>query len=309
MNGRRVGKRAVDERQQIMMTAMAAKRSGLSRAGGPWFGALQRIAQTRAIILGYHGVANCHRMRDPFLLSIGPAKFRVQLELMLAAGFRFVTVKELARLADGGPPPPGLAAVTFDDGMRSTLTNALPILRELGICASLYVPTGWLGGHTPWIRGEEGTILNPEELLQLADAGWEVGTHTLTHADLSTLDYGTCRREIEDSCRALEQIVGNPVETLAYPFGRYGEAAVEAARTAGLRAALTTGSGSWRPFELTRAMIGAADPFPLLLLKMTDRYEPLLSTIPLRALRSSSKLLRRRLFELGHEEGTRADSP
>lgn len=260
------------------------------------------------MILGYHGVAECARKNDLFLLQLAPAKFRAQLEMMQAAGFRFVTVVELVREAGGGAPPPGLAAVSFDDAMRNLLTNALPILRELGIPATVYVPTQWLGGRNPWIgEGSGGAILTAEELRELHGAGWELGAHTLTHADLSQLDYDSCRREIEGSCEALARLTGATVRTLAYPFGRYGPTAIAAARDAGLLAAVTTGSGSWEPFELTRAMIGAADPFPIVLLKLIDRYEPLLSSPPLRLVRRASKGARRWLGARGKADQAPAE--
>ena len=99
-------------------------------------------------------------------------------------------------------------------------------------------------------------------------------------------------RQVEGSREALEEIIGTGVHTFAYPFGRYGPAAIAAARDSGLLAAVTTGSGSWQPYEITRAMIGAADPLPVVLLKLTDRYEPLLASPPMRALRRASKRLR-----------------
>jgi peptidoglycan/xylan/chitin deacetylase (PgdA/CDA1 family) len=260
-----------------------------------WTRALRRVAHSRSAILGYHGIASSSRREDPFLLSVTPARFRLQLETMLAAGFRFMTVAELAAAAAGRRPPPALAAVSFDDGMRNNLTVALPILRDLGIRATVYVPSGWVGRRSPWIKGTEGAILSADDLRALAGAGWEIGAHTVTHADLATLDYAACRREIEHSRAELERLVGTQVTTLAYPYGRYGEAAIAAARDAGLAAAVTTGSGSWRPYELTRAMIGAADPLPVVLLKMTDRYEPLLQLPPLRSLRRASRELRHKL--------------
>ena len=281
----------MDDVSQSTMTP-TARASQRNRSRHAWATALARVARRRAVILGYHGVARCARKDDPFLLSIAPEKFRLQLEMMRDAGFRFVTVAELVRAAGGGSPPPGLAAVSFDDAMRSTLTTALPILQELGIRASLYVPTDWLGGTNPWISGPYAAILNADELRELAAAGWELGGHTVTHPDLATLEYDGCVREIEGSCNALEEILGAPVETFAYPFGSYGPAAVAAARNAGLQAAVTTGSGSWQPYELTRAMIGAADPFPVVLLKVTDRYEPLLRFVPLRMIRRASRRLR-----------------
>lgn len=263
-----------------------------------WKEALLRLRRRRSVILGYHGIARSARDDDLFMLQVPPDRFRAQVEMMAEAGFTFVTTEELVRRAAGGSPPPGLAALTFDDGMRSTFTNALPILRELGIPATVYVPTGWIGGESPWVgAGGDGEILSEQELRELARAGWELGSHTVTEADLSLLDYEGCRREIDPSLGKLERISGAPVRTLAYPFGHYSQIAMAAARDSGLDGAVTTGSGSWNPYELTRAMIGSADPFPVVLLKLTDRYEPLLRTPPLPLARRTSKQLRRQLHE------------
>jgi peptidoglycan/xylan/chitin deacetylase (PgdA/CDA1 family) len=135
-------------------------------------------------------------------------------------------------------------------------------------------------------------MMDEPELRELAGAGWELGAHTMTHADLSTLDYDACLSEIEGSRQELERIGGVSVETFAYPFGRYGPAALAAARDAEVIAAVTTGSGSWEPYEMTRAMIGAVDPLAVILLKLTDRYEPLLQSPPARMARRASKRLR-----------------
>lgn len=270
-------------------------RSTVFRADVAWTAALRRLCRKRAVILGYHGVADCPRKDDEFMLQLPPAKFRAQLELMLSAGYRFVTVAELARRAAGRPPPPGWAAVSFDDAMRNVFTAALPILAELGIRATVYVPTEWLGRRSPWIGPcGDGAILTEDELRQLADAGWELGTHTSTHADLSRLDYGACRREIDASHGVLGAIAGERVQTLAYPFGRYGAAAIAAARDAGLLAAVATCSRSWEPYELTRAMIGSADPFPVVLLKLTDRSDRMLRSPLLRLARRATEHIRER---------------
>jgi len=230
---------------------------------------------------------------DLSLLQVSPDRFRTHLELLLAGGFHFVTMAELARRADRGTPPPGLAAITFDDGMRNNRTVALPLLSEYEIPATVYVTIGFIGGNSPWIGpSADGAMMSRPELRELVAAGWELGAHTMTHPDLSVLDYGACRKEIEDSRKALERIADAPVQTFAYPFGRYGPAALAAVRDTGLLAAVTTGSGSWAPYEITRAMIGAIDPLPIVLLKLTDRYEPLLQTAPMRAARWGSKRLR-----------------
>jgi peptidoglycan/xylan/chitin deacetylase (PgdA/CDA1 family) len=273
-----------------MSTGASARAPTASR---PVVRALAGIRSRRSVVLGYHGIARERLSEDLSLLQVAPDRFRRQLELLLAAGFEFVTLAELARRAGGATPPPGLAAVTFDDGMRNNHTTALPILSEYGIPASVYVTIGFIGGTSPWIGpGGDGAIMDEPELRDLAAAGWELGAHTMTHADLSTLGYEDCLREIEESRTELERIGGVKVETFAYPFGRYGPEALAAARAADLIAAVTTGSGSWDPYEMTRAMIGAKDPLPIVLLKLTDRYEPLLASAPARLARQGSKRLR-----------------
>src|SRR3989442_11889958 len=256
-------------------------------------GRLQAIRRRRSVILGYHGIARTPLRHDLSRLQVRPSRFRAQIELLVGAGFRFVTVAELARLAAGREPPAGYAAISFDDAMRTTLTAALPALREHGIRATVYVTIGFLGGVSPWIDpASENRIVSEGELLELAAEGWELGAHTMTHPDLSLLDYEGCRREIEDSKAALEQISGVQVETFAYPFGRYGPASVQAARDSGFIAAVSTGGGKWDPFRLTRAMIARLDPMLLILLKLEDRYEPLLRSRPLSALRQGSTQIR-----------------
>jgi peptidoglycan/xylan/chitin deacetylase (PgdA/CDA1 family) len=263
--------------------------------------ALRPLTRRRSVILGYHGVADVPLEQDPYRLHLPPAAFRAQLELLKAAGFRFRTVAGLAAVAGSGPPPPGLAAVSFDDGLRNNLTVAFPILRELGIPATVYVPTGWLGGKHPVIGAAAGgQILDGDELRELVRAGWEIGAHTVSHADLSLLDYEQCRSEIERSCEEVSRLTGVPVQTFAYPFGRYGPAAVAAARDCGLRAAVTTGRDGWRLHELPRTMIGGAESISVFLLKLTGRYEPLQQSPPLRALRALKRQARRLLPERDH---------
>ncbi len=268
-----------------------------------WARAFAHIQERRSVVLGYHGVAKSQLRDDLSFLQVSPDRFRMHVELLLGAGFRFVTMTELARRGDGGIPEPGLAAITFDDGLRNNHAIALPILDEYKIPATVYVTIGFIDSTSPWIgAGGDGAIMSESELRELVAAGWELGAHTMSHPDLSRMDYDSCRREIQESREALERITGAPVRTFAYPFGRYGPAALAAVKDAGLLAAVTTGSGSWAPYEITRAMISAIDPLPVVLLKLTDRYEPLLQTVPVRAVRLGSKRVRESLRSHRHDD-------
>jgi hypothetical protein len=175
-----------------------------NRVGGSrhrlWIRPVRQIRRRRSVILGYHGVGRTPLREDLSFLQVRPKRFRAQLELLLGAGFKFVTVAQLARLADGGEPPAGYAVVSFDDGMRNNLTTALPIMNEYGIPGTVYMTVGYLAGHSPWVQSpDDNRMMDETELRAIAAAGWEVGAHTMTHADLSTLDYEDCRREIEES--------------------------------------------------------------------------------------------------------------
>jgi peptidoglycan/xylan/chitin deacetylase (PgdA/CDA1 family) len=258
-----------------------------------WGRQARAICRGRSVILGYHGITRSSRRHDLSMLLVSPTRFRAQVELLLEAGFTFVTVAHMAQLATGGEPPPGYAAISFDDGMRNNHAIALPILKSYGVPATVYVTIGFIGATSPWVGARsDNQMLSEPEIRELAAEGWELGAHTMTHPDLSKLDYETCRREIEDSRTALERIGGVPVETFAYPFGHHSPAALAAARDSGLLAAVGTGRGSWSAYELRRVMIGAADPMPVVVLKLADRYEPLMQLAPIDQLRRASKQLR-----------------
>jgi peptidoglycan/xylan/chitin deacetylase (PgdA/CDA1 family) len=225
---------------------------------------------------------------------VPPDRFRRQVELLLGAGFRFVTVAQLAA-ADGAP---GLVALSFDDGMDDNHSVLLPILREYGITATIYVTTGFLGKPNPWIDPAASTrFMTEDELREVASAGVEIGAHTVTHPDLETLGADQCFEEMRASRDELERIIGAPVTTFAYPFCSYGPAALEAARRTGFDAAVTChGRGAWdRPLELPRTMITGKDGMPSFVLKVTGAYEPMFRSAPVRMLRAGTRGLRARV--------------
>lgn len=249
------------------------------------------IASRRSVVLCYHGVGPRNMRIDPGYLRVRPDVFHSQLELLTGAGFEFVTVSELAARAGDGAPPPGLAALTFDDGMDDNHSVLLPILRDRHVPATVYVATGLIGKPNPWMApGSGARMMNESELRELAAAGVEIGAHSVTHPDLSRLDYAACLREITESREVLERLLGMPVRTFAYPFCRYGPAALRAVRDAGFETAVTCqGLGSWERLELKRSLITGKDRLPIFLLKLTDRYHSLFESAPSRVLRAVTR--------------------
>ena len=250
----------------------------------------------RSIILCYHGVGPSTTQTDPGFLRVRPEAFRAQLDVLLGAGFEFLTVTELIDRAGGDEPPPGLVALSFDDGMDDNHEYVLPILEAQGLPATVYVATGLIGKSNPWMADDSGArMMTTAELRDLVHAGFEVGAHTVTHPDLSQLDFETCLREMTESRRTLESLLGVEVRTLAYPYCRYGPAALAAARAAGFVAAVTCeGRGNWEPYELKRSMITGKDGLAIFLLKLTEQYQPLFNSRPVRLIRALTRGARTR---------------
>ena len=169
------------------------------------------------------------------------------------------------------------------------LETLVPLLAELDVAATVFVVSGWLGQPHPaaqWTR-----IVNPEELRELRAAGVEIGGHSATHADLSTLPYDAALDELARGKRELEEVLGEPVEVAAYPYGRANQDTVRAGRNAGFRAAcLCTARGSWDdPLSLPRQDMDNGCTLLGLRLKRDDRYEPLMRLAPARAARRVSR--------------------
>jgi peptidoglycan/xylan/chitin deacetylase (PgdA/CDA1 family) len=241
--------------------------------------------------LTYHGVADVPLRRDPEHLFVRPRDLERQVAKLRAWGYELVTFGELARRHVEGRSS-GCAALTFDDGLADNLHALAPILEVASATATVFVVSGWLGRPPPaaqWAR-----VLTADEVRELHARGSEIGAHTATHPDLTTLPYAEALGELAESKRALEAVVQEPVEVAAYPFGRANDETRAAAREAGFRAACRTlGQGSWAdPFDLPRQTMENRASLLGLRLKRDDRYERLMRFRAARGVRRASRRIR-----------------
>jgi peptidoglycan/xylan/chitin deacetylase (PgdA/CDA1 family) len=254
---------------------------------------IETILRKRPLILGYHGISRCPLRADLQLLQVPPSRFLSQIELLIDANASFVTVSDLLDRCRDTLASQLLVAITFDDGFRNNYRTAKPLLEKVGAPATCYVASGLLGGRSPWIGADgDGDMLDEQEVRALSDSGWEIGAHTVQHADLTLLDADACAREVKDSSSLLSEITGTPIRTFAYPYGAYNDSVASIVRACGLESAVTTGFGGWEQYALPRAMIGHLDPLPVVLSKLTGRYQQALSRPPVSTLRSLSKVMR-----------------
>lgn len=197
-------------------------------------------------ILCYHSVAG--GWDDP--VSVEPDDFARQCAI-LARSTTVVPLRGvLDRLAAGGDIPSGTTVLTFDDGFADYVEHAVPIMERYGLTATMYVVSGSLkpgGIAVDWITGLDAAdappLMTPGQIRELHDRGWDIGSHTMRHADLPTLSEAECLADLTESRELLEDLLGDPVTTIAYPFGHHAPHVRRAAEQAGYRVAVALPDG------------------------------------------------------------------
>lgn len=236
------------------------------------------------LALAYHGVQRLGLRDDPHRLFVAPNLLRRHVERLRAWGYELTTFSELARRVrtSGGS---ATAALTFDDGFADNATVLGPMLTALGAPATVFVIAGWLGRPHP--DAPSARLMTADEVRELARAGIEIGSHTMWHRDLTTLDHETAKADVAQSRQVLQDLVDQPIDVAAHPHGNASDVSRRACRDAGIVAACrTAGEGSWDdPWDLPREAMGNASTLTGLRLKREHRYERVMSTVPGRGAR------------------------
>jgi peptidoglycan/xylan/chitin deacetylase (PgdA/CDA1 family) len=229
-----------------------------------------RVAEV--LVLCYHAVSDSWHASE----SVTPHALERQLSYLRRRGWRAATFAEAVL----DPPAPRTVAITFDDAFTSVKRYALPILSELGLTATVFAPTEYVtsekrctwSGLESWAGTPHAGELAPmswQDLGELADASWEIGSHTCTHPHLTRLDDASLRRELVHSREESVRHLGRPFQTIAYPYGDVDDRVADFARRAGYRAgaALSSHLRDLGPYRWPRTGIYQLDAFWRFLLK------------------------------------------
>ncbi len=180
-----------------------------------------------------------HRIDSPGFDSryhVRPEDFEWHMQMLHDWGYTSIPISLLVQaITQGAPLPPRPVVLTFDDGDISVYTTAWPIMQKFGFTGVVYIVGNRLQA--------EG-YMNAEQIRELADAGWEVGSHSMSHADLTKVhgkDRNTLVWETKQSRLDLEAAIGVPVRTFAYPYGLMDDAVGRAVHNAGYEAAVGLG--------------------------------------------------------------------
>lgn len=225
----------------------------------------QTQSRVRLPVLMYHRVAPAPPDKHAEF-TVSPAGFEHQLGWLASHGYRSVRPSDwLAWLCDGKALPGKPVLLTFDDAHAALAEYAFPMLRRYGFVAAAYVVTAYVGKTNVWDEAAGWgpyRLMTAEQIRQWAAEGIEFGAHSRTHPDLRALHGSRLAEEIAGSRQDLEQILGGPVSSFAYPYGLYDEAVRDCVREH-YELAWTTKGGlndiQTDPHALRRTMVLPAD--------------------------------------------------
>ena len=216
-------------------------------------------------------------------LVVSPQSFSRQMGLLKLLGYKGLSMNDLEPYLKGVKQGK-VFGITFDDGYENNLRCALPVLKRYGFTSTCYIVANLIGKENSWDAGRgvpQVPLMNVKQLQDWVDAGQEVGSHTLTHPSLPTLDFTSQKEEITNSRLQLEAAVAqlNGVRHFCYPYGGFNQFSVECVKDAGYETATTTVrgrvsmAGSQRLFLLPRVLVSRTTSLIHFLLKFFTRYE------------------------------------
>ena len=221
------------------------------------------MAADSVVFLMYHAVVEDVQSLEASY-TIRPEHFEAQMRYLAESGYETRTVTEvIAAWERGQRIPDKTAVITFDDGFSCLHDTALPIMRRYGMRATVYVISGYLDRMARYdtslgIRARP--MLARSQVRELADEGIEIGSHSVNHFELHTLNPRGLQYELLRSRCELEDLTARPVTSFAFPRGRFDSAVYAAVRQSGYTSACTTipgkNSAESDRFSLRRAQIG-----------------------------------------------------
>lgn len=194
-------------------------------------------------VLTYHNIDIPPKQAKLKTLYVKPSKFKTQLSILKRFGYRTPDLDSIT--FDRRE-----VILTFDDGYKDFLENALPIIKQYGFKAVMFVVVDFVGSYNHWDWQKlnvKKPLMDWQDINYILKQGVEIGSHTLTHPSLREIDIKEAEREIEFSKKKLEDKLGVEIKSFCYPYGHYNQAVRDVVEKTGYRYAFTTKHGSFNP--------------------------------------------------------------
>ena len=174
---------------------------------------------------------------------VTPNQYKRQIEQALDRGFTFLTLSDYIK-ADGHRAGEKNVAVCFDDGFESVYQFALPVMKEHGLRATVFLCAGFMGQFNTWdhnIGWRRFAHLDWRHAAKLVQTGWEIGSHGMTHRDLTRLPDNDLETELALSKAIIEGRLGIQVRLISYPFGNVNNRVCQMCKDVGYQAGFVMG--------------------------------------------------------------------
>ncbi|MEI6285812.1 MAG: polysaccharide deacetylase family protein [Bacillota bacterium] len=189
------------------------------------------LGRSRVVVLCYHTISS------DFPAEMTPERFARHIELLLAAGYKFISIEQYAAWVNNQLKLPAKSALmTFDDGFANHIANAIPILQKYNIPAINFIVAEKIGGQYAWdgVPPElHEPLMDEQQVREWLTAGYSIGSHTLTHDHLDSISTLEKARQIVTSKAVLEAKFQQPITWLCYPFGDFDRECESLAKHAG----------------------------------------------------------------------------
>jgi peptidoglycan/xylan/chitin deacetylase (PgdA/CDA1 family) len=224
--------------------------------------------QVRVPILMYHHIENPAPGADAIRrdLSVSLARFEAQLDYLEQAGYRSITLQDLALyLTVGKPLPPKPIILTFDDGYADAYTHAFPLLQDHGFVGAFFLITAPIDNHDP-------EFLSWAQVKEMYTAGMRFEPHSYDHPDLRNRGFQFLVFQILGPKQAIEERTGEPCRFFAYPSGRYDQFVIDVLQSADYWGAVLTEQGATHStddlFLLRRIRVSGGDSLTDFIVKL-----------------------------------------
>ena len=190
----------------------------------------------RIFIVGYHSVRPKIEIDDSVKkVSVDTKMFEDQIKYLINHGHTIIHFSDLAQIKNKKTKKPTI--IYFDDGFKDNVLYVLPILKKYNVTGTFFV--------VPKFADESGgQYMNWEDIKKLSSSGMEIGSHTYSHAILTSIDTRLVSGELVSSKEKIEKEIGNHITTFSYPKGRFNKDIAELVSQAGYLYAITTQYGT-----------------------------------------------------------------
>jgi peptidoglycan/xylan/chitin deacetylase (PgdA/CDA1 family) len=238
----------------------------------------------RIPILMYHSISDlpCTDAYPNCGIETSPKIFEAQIRYLHDNGYTTVSTMDVVGLLTAEQPNARqYVAITFDDGFRDFYTHAFPILSKYGFTATVYLPTAYIGHCSRRFLGRD--CLTWPDVRELHGNGVIFGSHTISHGRLHNAEESFLEREILGSKETIEQRLGAPVTSFAYPYSfphrdygfahRVRDALKATGYHDGVSKVIGTVHSEEERFFLKRIPVTTADEIPMFAAKLDGDYD------------------------------------